>query len=133
MMVVSRDVRATVIWAGVSADAVDAWLYARDWLRRPERDLRQRYGHPDEQPDLYGRMSSRNYLADVLGPVQIHHGTADASVPYQHGASLDRRLTEAGKPHEFYTYPGAPHNWSGATWNTAIGRTVTFFDRYLKA
>lgn len=73
-------------------------------------------------------MSSREYLADVVGPVQIHHGTADQSVPYQHGVQLDRLLTEAGKPHEFYSYPGAPHNWFGPTWDLAMSRTVAFFD-----
>jgi dipeptidyl aminopeptidase/acylaminoacyl peptidase len=132
VMVVSKDVRATVIWAGVSADATDAWLYLRDWLHRPEASLRERYGAPDEQPDLYRRMSSRNYLADVVGPVQIHHGTGDTSVPYAHGAALDQALTAAGKPHEFYTYPGAPHLWYGATWETAMGRTVAFLAANVK-
>ncbi|MDQ3702608.1 MAG: prolyl oligopeptidase family serine peptidase [Chloroflexota bacterium] len=128
IMVVSKDVDATVIWAGVSADAVDAWLYLRDWIRRPEREVRERYGHPDEQPDLFRRMSARHYLAEIAGPVQIHHGTADASVPYAHAVSLDRALTAAGKPHQLLTYPGAPHNWFGATWDTAMGRTVAYFD-----
>jgi dipeptidyl aminopeptidase/acylaminoacyl peptidase len=132
MMVVSKDVDATVIWAGVSADATDAWLYLRDWLRRPEREVRERWGHPDEAPDLYRRMSSRAYLADVAGPVQIHHGTSDASVPYQHGLTLDRALTAAGKPHEFFTYPGAPHNWSGAIWETAFGRSLAWLDAQVK-
>jgi dipeptidyl aminopeptidase/acylaminoacyl peptidase len=132
VMVVNKDVRATVIWAGVSADAVDAWLYYRDWLRRPEQELRARFGHPDEAPDLYSRMSSRAYLADVVGPVQIHHGTADASVPYAHAVALDRRLTEAGKPHELYTYPGAPHNWFGATWDQAMARTLSFFNTHVR-
>jgi uncharacterized protein len=133
IMVISRDVRATVIWAGVSADATDAWLYLRDWLHRPEAQVRAQYGHPDELSDLYRRMSSRGYLADVVGPVQIHHGTADTSVPYQHGVQLDRRLTEAGRPHELFTYPGAPHNWVGPTWDTAIARTLAFFDAQLRA
>ncbi|HVG97741.1 MAG TPA: prolyl oligopeptidase family serine peptidase [Chloroflexota bacterium] len=132
MLVVSADVDATVIWAGVSADAVDAWLYLRDWLHRPEREVRERWGHPDETPDLYRRMSSRQYLGEVVGPVQIHHGTADASVPYQHGADLDRGLAAAGKRHQLYTYPGAPHNWSGPTWETAIGRSLAFFDANVK-
>jgi uncharacterized protein len=132
MMVVSKDVAATVIWAGVSADATDAWLYLRDWIRRPERELRERWGLPEEQGDLFRRMSSRQYLADVVGPVQIHHGTGDASVPYQHGLALSRALAAAGKTQELYTYPGAPHNWFGPTWETAIGRSLAFFDRYVK-
>ncbi|MGH2355506.1 MAG: alpha/beta hydrolase family protein [Chloroflexota bacterium] len=132
VMVVSKDVDATVIWAGVSGDAVDSWLYLRDWIGRPASDLRARFPHPDEQPDLYGRMSARNYLAEVVGPVQIHHGTADGSVPYQHAVTLDRRLTAVGKAHQFYTYSGAPHNWFGATWETAIGRSLAFFDRHVK-
>ena len=50
MMVVSADVDATVIWAGVSADAVDAWLYLRDWLHRPEREVRERWGTRTRPP-----------------------------------------------------------------------------------
>lgn len=132
VMAVSRDVDATVIWAGVSADAVDAWLYLRDWIRRPERELRDQFGHPDEQPDLYRRIGARAYLADVVGPVQIHHGTADASVPYEHATTLAGTLAAAGRPHELHTYPGAPHNWFGPTWDLAIGRSLAFFDRHVK-
>jgi uncharacterized protein len=132
MMVVSRDIRATVIWAGVSADAVDAWLYLRDWIRRPETELRRQYGHPDELGDLYRRMGARHYLGDVVGPVQIHHGTADASVPYQHAVTLSEALGTAGKPHELHTYPGAPHNWSGPTWNVAMARTLAFFEAHVR-
>ncbi|HEU5315711.1 MAG TPA: prolyl oligopeptidase family serine peptidase [Chloroflexota bacterium] len=132
IMVVSKDVDATVIWAGVSSDATDAWLYLRDWLRRPERDVRAQYGHPDDLPDLYGLMGGRNYLADVVGPVQIHHGAADASVPYQHGVALDQALTALGRPHEFLTYPGAPHTFSGPTWDLAISRTLAFFDQHVR-
>lgn len=130
--VVSRDVAATVIWAGVSSDAVDAWLYYRDWIRRPERDLRAQYGHPDELPDFYARMGGRAYLSDVVGPVQIHHGTADASVPYHHATTLAQSLAAAGKPHELHTYPGAPHNFFGTTWDLAISRSLAFFDQHVK-
>ncbi len=131
MMAVSRDVDATVIWAGVSADAVDSWLYLRDWLRFPPDQMR-RWPHPDEQPHLYARMGARAYLADVAGPVQIHHGTADAQVPYQHAVTLAQALATAGKPHELHTYPGAPHNWVGLTWDLAISRTLAFYDQLLR-
>ena len=133
MMATGKDIDATVIWAGVSSDATDAWLYLRDWIRRPEREMRQQYGHPDEQPDLYRRMGARHYLSEVVGQVQIHHGTADASVPYQHAVTLGQALTVLGKPHELHTYPGAPHNWLGPTWNLAITRTLAFFDQHVKA
>jgi dipeptidyl aminopeptidase/acylaminoacyl peptidase len=130
--VVSPDVAATVIWAGVSSDAVDSWLYLRDWIRRPESTLRAQYGHPDEAPDLYGRMSGRNYLADVVGPIQIHHGTADESVPYAHATALAQQLAALSKPHELHTYTGALHNWFGPTWDLAMSRTLAFFDQHVK-
>jgi len=38
-----------------------------------------------------------------------------------------------GKPHELHTYPGAPHNWVGPTWNLAVTRTLAFFDQHVKA
>src|SRR5262249_25115373 len=65
-------------------------------------------------------------------PGQIQHGTGDGSVPSRHGVEQDRLLTEAGKPHESYGHPSAPHDWSGVTRNTAMAKTVAWFGAHLR-
>jgi dipeptidyl aminopeptidase/acylaminoacyl peptidase len=71
------------------------------------------------------------YLADITGPIQLHHGTGDVEVPLQFSQTLASNLQAAGKPVELYTYPGADHNIS-QSFALAMSRSVAFFDRYLK-
>ncbi|MCJ7514296.1 MAG: dienelactone hydrolase family protein [Anaerolineales bacterium] len=65
------------------------------------------------------------------GPVQLHHGTADTSVPHEFSEALYQQVLEAGKEAELYLYPGADHNLS-APFSLAMQRTIQFFDRTLK-
>jgi dipeptidyl aminopeptidase/acylaminoacyl peptidase len=132
LMVTRSEVRATVVFAGVSASAVDDFYYLAQMIRRPLAELVQRFNVPEADPERYARMSPITYLRWMAGPVQLHHGTADANVPYWHTQQLVQALATAGVPYEFYSYPGAPHTFSGATWELAMRRTVAFFDRYLK-
>jgi dipeptidyl aminopeptidase/acylaminoacyl peptidase len=77
-----------------------------------------------------GPLSANTYLADLPGPVQLHHGTADSSVPVRMSQTLDRQIREAGGSVELFTYPGDDHDIS-ATWHRALS-PVAFFDRYVK-
>jgi len=70
-------------------------------------------------------------VEDISGPVQLHHGTADDSVPLVFSEILYEELQEAGKTVELYTYPGDNHNISNS-FGQAMTRTIEFFDRYLK-
>ena len=45
--------------------------------------------------------------------------------------NLEKQMQEAGKTVEFYTYPGDYHNIS-SYFNSAMQRSVEFFNRYLK-
>lgn len=142
-MVVSPDIKAGVIWAGVVGSYPD--LLTR-WSRRggptptPGSSSRRRwrsdwlaaYGTPEENPEFWNTVSSNSYLSDLSGPVQLHHGDADESVPMEFSEILYQQLQEAGKPAEFYSYPGDNHNLSNY-FTTAMRRTIEFFDRYLKA
>ena len=141
-MVVSKDIKAGVIWAGVVAsypDLLNRWRRRsftpppgvptgfRNW----RQNLIEKYGTPEENSEFWNSISANSYLKDISGPVQIHHGTADSSVPVEFSEKLAEQLKVAGKTVEIYTYPGDDHNIS-SSFNTAMQRSVEFFDKYLK-
>ena len=143
-LVVSSDIKAAVIWGGVVGsyqDMMNNWRHSTSWRpsQREEsvmRPNRQRfidtYGLPEQNPQFWDSISPLNYLSDISGPVQIHHGLADDEVPWEFSQSLSQELEKQGKTYEYYTYPGGDHNLSGADFNTAMQRSVEFFDKYLK-
>ena len=143
-MVLSKDIKAGVIWAGVVAsyeDMINNWRRRVPWMlseserqfRRPGRqDLIDRFGTPDQNPQFWQSISPINYVSDISGPAQVHHGTADESVPWEFSQSLNDALKGAGKTAEFYKYEGADHNLSGSAFGQAMERSVEFFDKYLK-
>ena len=144
-MVVSGDIKAGVLWAGMvasQAELLDWWRWR--WAGRPTptpgsngdtarfgEDLVARYGSPAENPDFWASISPVTYLADLSGPIQLHHGTADESVPVEYSESLDAAIRDVGGTVELHLYPGDNHN-IGGNLSLALSRSVAFFDRYLK-
>ncbi len=144
-MVISPQIKAGVIWAGVVASYPDL-LYrwrrpgsgttptpfpATSSTRRWRQEWIELYGSPEENPDFWNGVSANSYLADLSGPLQLHHGTADDSVPLEFSQILYQQLQQAGKTVEYYEYPGDDHNLSNS-FGVAMQRTIEFFDRYLK-
>lgn len=146
-MVVSDQIKAGVIWGGVVVSFPD--LFTR-WTRyvppgqptptpRPTRAGSWRnnnswyalYGTPEENPDFWQAMSANNYLDEISGPLQLHHGTADASVPYEFSEILAAEMEAAGQPVELYLYDGDNHNLVISFW-TAMNRSLAFFDQHVK-
>jgi dipeptidyl aminopeptidase/acylaminoacyl peptidase len=141
-MVISPDVKAGVIWAGVMG-SYDDLLY--NWSRRgpsvtPSPSSRGRrwrqewlslHGTPAENPTFWNSVSANSYLSDLSGPLQLHHGTADEDVPVQFSETLYDQALEAGKYAELYTYPGDNHNIS-ASFDLAMSRTIAFYDQFLR-
>jgi fermentation-respiration switch protein FrsA (DUF1100 family) len=140
-MVVSKDIKAGVIWAGVvgtysdllnrwhptSADSSSAPPEARHW----REDLVKAYGTPETNPEFWNSISPNAYLADLSGPVQLHHGTADENVPIAFSDELAQQIQAAGKQVEYYRYQGDNHNIS-KNFTTAMQRSIQFFDKYVK-
>jgi uncharacterized protein len=85
----------------------------------------------DENRAFWDAIDPFAYLEEISGPVQIHHGTADDSVPVEYSEILHVSLEEAGQRSELYLYPGDNHNIS-RNFGIAAQRSVAFFDRYLK-
>lgn len=144
-MVVSKDIRAGVIWGGVVgsyADLIYAWrrppttppalptISSTSGRGRWRQQLVERFGTPEENPEFWNSISANAYLSDISGPLQLHHGEADSSVPVAFSETLHAQMQEAGKPSELFTYPGDDHDIS-ANLSTALARSVRFFDSHL--
>lgn len=144
-MVTTKDIKAGVIWAGVVAsydDMIKNWRRPNSQpfvpserelaARRPTRQaLIDKYGDTDKNPTFWNSISPISFVKDISGPIELHHGTADAEVPLLFSERLDEALKKAGKPVSLYTYEGDDHNIA-ANVNTALDRSVAFFDKYVK-
>lgn len=129
-MVVDADIKAGVIWAGVVA----AYADMVDINGRPRfgtRGLLEAYGPPEADPEFWAAISANSYLADLSGPLQLHHGTSDASVPVFMSYNLAEQARAEGKIAELFIYEGDDHNMVNF-FSAAIRRTVEFFDLYVK-
>lgn len=147
-MVISKEIKAGVIWGGVVAsypDIMTRWtrgtgrgpsptpradlpFAASGWRNSLMRD----YGTPDQNPEFWASISPNSYLADIAGPLQLHHGLADEEVPVAFSASLYEQMQAARKTVEYYTYPGNDHNIS-QSFGLAETRSLQWFDKYVKA
>ena len=144
-MVVSHDIKAGVIWAGVVASYPD--LFTK-W-RRPQaggaptpnpasgasrgwrNSLIMQYGSPEQNPEFWASISSNSYLGDLSGPLQLHHSTGDHEVPFEFSQTLSQQVKAAGKTVELFSYPGDDHNIANS-FGIAMQRSIQFFDKYVK-
>ena len=152
-MVVSDEIKAGVIWGGVVApypDIIERWDFlgrggdfpqlanpqsrAMNWIQSFGgwvQETKNKYGTPEQNPDYWASISPNTYLDKLSGPIQLHHSTTDEMVPLVWSETLAEELNLANQDYEFYTYPGDNHNIS-ANFGTAMQRTITFFDEYVK-
>jgi dipeptidyl aminopeptidase/acylaminoacyl peptidase len=143
IMVVNKDVKAGVIWAGVVGsyeDLFERWRRRRGPTPTPNpmsqrgrwrRELAEQFGDPSQNAEFWRSLSATSYLDDISGPVQLHHGTQDSSVPVEFSRSLNELLIDADKEVELFEYQGDDHNIS-ANLSLALRRSVEFFDKFLK-
>jgi len=140
-MVITKDIKAGVIWGGVVTSYADLLT---KWRRGPGASptptpsprswrfsLMQQYGSPEENPEFWNSISANSYLNDISGPLQLHHGTADVEVPLEFSETLFYQMLEANQYVEFYKYEEDNHNISNY-FGTAMQRSIEFFDRYVK-
>jgi len=146
-MVVSQDIKAGVIWAGVVASYPDLFTKWRrppsgntptpnpsplsGFSRRWRDDLMMQYGTPEQNPQFWASISANSYLTDLTGPIQLHHSKNDHSVPFEFSETLSKQIQAAGKTVEFYSYPGDDHNIANS-FGIAMQRSIQFFDKYVK-
>lgn len=147
-MVVSKEIKAGVIWAGVVGsypDLLEHWRRDRPAptpgpsptpdpdhrFGRWRHQLIETYGTPQENPAFWAAISPNSYVSDLSGPLQLHHGTNDRSVPLILSELLAVEVEAAGIPVELYTYEGDDHNLS-YRYTLAMERSIEFFDTYVK-
>lgn len=145
-MVIDPTIKAGSIWAGVVAsypDLLSRWRrpssgsapsvppVSSSTTRRWRNDLIEEYGTPEENPEFWDSISANSYLAELSAPVQLHHGTADTSVPVEFSDLLYEEIIAVDGNVELYKYDGDNHNISN-NFGTAMQRTIQFFDTYVK-
>jgi dipeptidyl aminopeptidase/acylaminoacyl peptidase len=144
-MVISKDIKVGVIWAGVVAsypDLMNNWhrpavftptpnLAVPEPARRWRQSLIDQYGTPEQNPQFWDSISANSFLNDLSGPLQLHHGTTDAEVPFEFSQKLYDQVKQVGKIVEFYSYKDDNHNIS-VNFSQAMQRSIQFFNKYLK-
>jgi len=141
-MVISHDIKAGVIWSGV-VGSYPEMLY--NWHHRestasitPQPAATSwrsgwlgTFGTPEQNPEFWNSISATSYLADLSGPLQLHHAPTDEEVPVAFSIRLAELGREAGHPVDLYIYDQDNHNLAN-NFSTAMARTIQFFDKYLK-
>jgi dipeptidyl aminopeptidase/acylaminoacyl peptidase len=140
-MVSGRNIKAGVIWAGVVGsyeDLLNNWRRRTSvtpsvmpQARRWRQELVEKYGTPETNPQFWNSISANSFLSDLSGPIQLHHGTLDTSVPFEFSEKLADQIMNEDKAVEIYAYDGDDHNLS-RSFSLAMERSVNFFDKYLK-
>lgn len=140
-MVVSKDIKAGVIWAGVVgsySDLINNWrrrnipsITPPHWATSWKQRLIEQYGTPEQNPQFWNSISANSYLKDISGPIQLHHAKDDSHVPFIFSKNLSTQLKEVDKAVEFFSYEGDDHNLTNS-FNIAMKRSIVFFDQYVK-
>lgn len=142
-MVVSQDIKAGVIWGGVVVsypDLLTRWRRGDSPTRTPDPTSTRRrwrdeladvYGSPEQNPAFWASISPNSYLADLSGPIQLHHGMADTSVPYEFSEILFAEMQAAGQPVEIFLWEGDDHDIT-TYFTPAMQRSIEFFNLYVK-
>ena len=123
-----------VLWAPVSKPFPYSILYYTDEADDHGKLLRLALStfEKDYDTELY---SLTRYLDRIVGPLQLHQGSADEAVPQRWSDELAKRLEPTVHDMKYYVYPGADHNMAGppaGAWNTVVARDVAFFTVHLK-
>ena len=143
-MLVEPDIKAGVIWAGAVYSYDDFVTYRIDDPSRPpagsaqasasrsrSRALISLYGEPNSTRPFWRAVSLTENIDYLQSPLQIHHAVNDTVVNVGYSIDLSTVLAQHNKVYEFYTYDGGGHDIESPSFETAILRTITFFQKYL--
>lgn len=127
-----KNVRAAVLWAPVTDPA--KWFSPDNLRKIPEAYLTpfpysqtlHILGQPSDSSPVWQSINPLNYLSAISAPLQLNHGTADPTVPYNWSQDLVAKMQKAGNQVDFISYPGADHNLSPNTIQ-ALQNNLQFF------
>ena len=133
--ILNKSIPAT-LWAPVSKPFPYSILYYTDDFDDHGKALRKRLAKFENDYDVE-QYSLTNYLDGINGPLQIHQGMTDESVPQKWSDDLVKILKDKRKDAtnaaelNYFMYPGADHNLMPA-WNLVVSRDIQFFRKYLQ-
>lgn len=138
VMVISKDVRAGNIWAGVVGtypEIAELWFSQQPIATENDpRSWREAffalYGPPEMNPAFWNAVSATSYLKDLSGPIQLHHAVEDADVPISQSRKLNERIRAVNGTVEQFEYTDDNHNLS-VNFETAMERSLSFFQKNL--
>ena len=150
------DIKAAVLYSPVSADdadIIDRWgMGCFGDIAEGEqivgcnssdvipidlpRNLQDAYRFAASDSDTLKEVSPFYHLDLINVPIQIHYGTEDgkfiSGTPPEWSVKLTQGLRDAGKQVELLQYEGEAHSFIGQPWFDFMGRTLRFFDKYVK-
>jgi dipeptidyl aminopeptidase/acylaminoacyl peptidase len=136
-MVIDPHIKAGVIWGGVVGSYADI---CQHWFRCDDEDnsrnfargsTMSEFGSPTKNPEFWAAASMTSYLGLLGGPIQLHHATADATVPIALSRVFYQELLDAGIDAEYYEYQGDNHNIS-EHFLEAVKHSIYFFEIHVK-
>lgn len=141
-LVVKTDIPAVAIWAGAVYSYSDQAKYGiSDNSYRPpanntdriqkRQQLFDTYGQFSVQSEFWRQVAPTNYLHDIQGAIQVHHAVDDTVVNIGYSRDLMELLSQTQVPHELFEYSTGGHNITGASFTSAMQRTVDFFTKNL--
>lgn len=144
-MAVQSDISAGVIWAGAVYTYQDMREYGiqDSSYRKPQapsatqrrnsrQNLTEIHGDPEDNGPFWQQMAPTNFLSDLTGAVALHHAVNDDVVSIEYSRGLKNLLDATSVPNELYEYQTGGHNIDGASFTSAMQRTVEFYSNYLK-
>lgn len=123
---------AYVAFAPTSSNVVDNF---NRWTRMNfeiVKEIENRYGLPDDNPEFWKGISAINYFDRVTEPLLILHGTEDESCDIKWSETTTKVLQESGKSVEFIKYEGEKHAFI-PRWEDSMKETIRFFETNLKS
>jgi len=123
---------AYVAFAPTSSNFVDNF---NRWNRMDldiVKEIKTRYGLPEDNPEFWKGISSVTYFDKVTEPLLILHGTKDESCDIKWSEVTTKALQDAGKSVEFIKYEGEKHAFI-PRWEDSMKETIRFFEANLKS
>ena len=142
VMAVRPEIPAVVIWAGAVYTYIDFLEYriddnsyqppSADSQRNKKRDeMFNMYGRFDPKSSFWKQVPMTNYLDEIKGAISLNHAVDDTVVDIRYSRNLNNLLDKTSIPHELNEYPSGGHNFTGASFSSAMQKTVEFFMKYL--
>ena len=146
-MLVSKDIKAGVIWSGAVYSYKDFVTYkindsnyahkpfeTKEGTAQKDREtsseiqkIRNDSQTIDFNNSFWSSISLTKNIKYLTSPLQIHQATDDPVVNIGYSRDLVRVLKDNDKNYEFYEYSGGGHNINSPYFETAMERTVKFF------